>query len=100
MRWPGESHLASVTPLVNPIRTSLTSGEGDVRVPPCMRRPFVDAWRDVACGYGLVRVPKRGSAEECVLMEFEVSPGGMCHEPSPARASMSLTIRDGTGRFD
>ena len=27
MRWPGESPPASVSPLVNPIRTSLTSGE-------------------------------------------------------------------------
>ncbi len=30
-----------------------------------------------------------------VLVEFEVSPEGMCHEPSPARASMSLTVREG-----
>ncbi len=100
MRWPGESPPASVSPLVNSIRTSLTSWEGDVIVPLCMRRPFVDAWRDAACGCGLCRVPKRGSAEGGVLMEFEVSLGGMCHEPGPARASMSLTVRDGTGTFE
>jgi len=100
MRWPDESPPASVFPLVNPIRTSLTSGEGDMKVPPCIRRPFVDAWRDAACGCGLGRVPKRGSAEECVLMAVEVSPGGMIHEPNPARASMSLTVRDGTGSFE
>ncbi len=61
MRWPGESPLASVSPLMNPIRTSLTSGEGDVRAPPFKRKHVVGAWRDAACGRGLGRVPKRGS---------------------------------------
>ena len=100
MCWPGESPPVSMSPLVNPIGTSLTSGEGDVRVPPCMRRPFVDAWRDVVCGCGLGRVPKRSSAEGGVLMEFEASHGGTRHEQSPVRASMSLTVRDGTVRFE
>ena len=39
MRWPGESPSASVSPLVNPMRISMTSGEVDVRVPSFMRRP-------------------------------------------------------------
>jgi hypothetical protein len=99
MRWQDESPPASVSSMVNPIRTSLNSGEGDVRVPPCMRRSFVDAWGDAACGCGVARVSKRDNAVGCVLMEFEVSSGDMCHEPSPAKASMSFTTRDGTGRF-
>ena len=92
MRWLGDSPLVSVSPLVNHIRTSLTSGEGDVRVPTCMRSPFVDVWGDVAYGCGMGRVPKRGSAMEYVLVECEVSPGGICHEPSPTKVSMSSTV--------
>ena len=100
MRWPGESPSAAVSPLMDPIRTSLTSGEGDVRIPPRMRRPLVDAWIYAARGSCLGRVPKRGSADGYVMREDELSLGGMCHEPSPARVSMSLTVRDGTGRFE
>ena len=33
MRWLGDSPPAAVSPLVKPMTTSLTSGEGDVRVP-------------------------------------------------------------------
>ena len=100
MRWPGESPSAFVSPSVNPIRISLISGEGDVRVPPRMRRPFVDAWIDTSRDCSLGRVPKRGSAEGYGMMEDELSLGGMCHEPSPARVGMSLTLRDGTGMFE
>ncbi len=100
MRWPGESPSDDVSPLVNPIRTSLTSGEGDVRITPRMRMHLIDAWIDDARGCSLGRVPKRGSAEGCVMMENELSLGGMCHEPNPSRVSMSLTVRDGTGRFE
>ena len=100
MRWLRENPPVSMSALANPIRTSLTSGEGVVRVPPCMRSPFVDVWGDVACGCGLGRVPNRGSAMGFVLVECVVSPWGICHEPSPAKVSMSSTVMDGTGRSE
>jgi len=56
MRWPGKRPPVSVLPLANPIRTSLTSGEGGVRVPLYMRMPFVGARGDAACVCGLGRV--------------------------------------------
>ena len=61
MRWAGESPGASVSPLVNPMRVSLTSGEGGVRVPSFHRRPVGEAWLWSAW-LSVGRVRKRGSA--------------------------------------
>ncbi len=99
MRWPGESSSASVSPMVNPMRASLTAGKGVVSLPLCKRNPCVDVRMDVGLGCGLGRVPNRGSVGGGVMIEDGSSVGGMCQESSPARVSMSSTVRDGTGRF-
>ena len=62
MRWAGESPAAAESPLVKPMRTSRTSGEGDARDPFLRRRPVVGAAVDPSRGGGVGRVPKRGSA--------------------------------------
>ncbi len=42
MRCAGVRHMASVSPQVKPMRISLTSGEGDLRIPFFMRNLVVD----------------------------------------------------------
>ena len=85
--------------MVNPMRASLTIGEGVVRLPLCMRNPCVDVRIDVVLGCGLDRVPNRGSAGGGVILGDGSSVGGMCQKSSPARFSMSSTVRYGTDRF-
>ena len=88
----GVSSAASVSPLVNPVRISLTSGEGDVSVPSFKRSPDVGDWPDATLGGDVGLVLKRGSAMGGLAMEFVESPKGICHEPSPARFNISLTV--------
>ena len=79
MRSSGVSPAASGSPLVNPTRISLTSGEGDVRVPFFMRSHVIGDWPNAAREGGLVM--KRGSAARGLALEFVVSPESICHEP-------------------
>jgi hypothetical protein len=55
MRCSGVSPELSVSPRVNPMRMSLTSGEADLRVPSFMKRFVVgdlpNAARGGRCGY-------------------------------------------------
>ena len=94
------SPAASVSPLVNPMRISLTSGEGDARVPPFRRSHVVDEWPSSARGVGVGLVLKRGRIVGGLVVEFVVSPRGIFHEPSPARSIISLTVCGGSLRFE
>ena len=100
--FSGVSPAASVSPLVNPTRISLTSGEGDVRVPFFKGNPVVGEWPNAARGGG--RCGSCSEAGQCrgggVAVEFVVSPEGICHEPSPTRSSMSLTVCGGSCRLE
>ncbi len=95
MRCSGVSPAVSVSPLVKPMRTSLTSGEGDLRVPSFMRSHVVGDRPNASRGGGVGLVLKRGSAVGGLAVEFVVSPEGRCHKPSLARASISLTVCGG-----
>ena len=99
MRWSGDSPSAAVSPFVKPMRTSLTSGGGEVRVPSLSRRPVVGAVDDPSRGGGVGRVPKRGSAVWGVPVVEEASLGGVCHSPIPATARMSSTVSRGSARL-
>ena len=92
MRCSGVSPAASVSPLVNHMRISLTSGVDDVRVPSFTRSFVVGGWPKTARGGGVGLVLKRGSVVGGLALEFVLSPEGICHEPIPARSSMSLTV--------
>ena len=96
--------MALVSPQVKPMRVSLTSGEGDLRVPSFIRSHVVEDWPDSARGGGVGLVLKRGSIV-CVcggglLAEFVVSPRGIFHDPNPARSSISLTVCGESIRFE
>ena len=73
------SPAASVSPLVKPMRISLTLGEGDLRVPSFKRSHAVDDWPDSALGGGFCLVMKLGSIVGGLAVEFVVSPRGICH---------------------
>ncbi len=92
MLCSGVSPLASVSPLVKPMRTSLTSGEGDLKIPSFKRSPVVDDWPESSRGSGVGLVLKRGSIVGELGEEFVVSLGGICHDPSPARSSSPSTV--------
>ena len=66
------SPAASVSPLVKPMRISLTSGEGDVRVPSFKKSHVVDHWPNSARGGGVGFVLKRGRIVEGLVVEFVV----------------------------
>ena len=89
LRWAGESPGAPVSPLVNPMRVSLTSGEGGVRVPSFQSKPAVDPWLwDAWRGCG--RVLKRGRALGGLGVSVGVSGGGgKLHSVSPACSRMT-----------
>ena len=98
MRCAGVSPVASVSQHVKPMRISLTSGEGDVRVPSFKRSLVIEDWPSYARGEEVGLVLKRGSIVGGLAEEFVVSPGGICHEPSPARSSNLLTVCGGSFR--
>jgi len=62
MRCSGVSPAVSVSPLVNPMRTSLTSGEGDLRLPSSMTSHVVGNWSNASREGGVGLVLKGGSA--------------------------------------
>ncbi len=96
----GVSPAASVSPLVNPMRISLTSGEGYVSVSSFRRSLDVGDWPNAAFGGDVGLVLKRGSAVGGLAVEFFESLEGICHEPSPARFSISLTVCGGSCRLE
>ena len=100
MRCSGVSPTASVSPLVYPMRISLTSGEGDVRVMSFMRTNVAGGWPNAAREGCVGLILKRGSAVGGLAVEFVVSPEGICHEPGPTRSSMSLTVCGGSCRLE
>ncbi len=100
MRCSGVSPAALLSPLVNPIRISLTSGEGDLRVPSLMRSLVVGDGPSAARGGGVGLVVKRGSTVEGLAVEYVVSRDGTCHELSPAWSRMSMAICGGSFRFE
>ena len=100
MRCAGVRPVTSVSPQVNPMRVSLTSGEGDLRVPSFMRSLVVEDWPNSARGGGVGLVLKRGSIVGGLVAEFVVSARGIFHDPSPARSSISLTVCGGSFRFE
>ena len=100
MRCAGVSPVASVSPQVKPMRTSLISGEGDLKVSSFKRSLVVDDLPSSARGRGVGLVLKRGSIVGGLAVEFVVSPRDICHEPSPAKLSMSLTVCGGSIRFE
>ena len=100
MRCSGVSPAASVSPLVKPVRISFTLGEGDLRVLSFKWRPVVDDWPDSARGGGVGLVLKRGSIVGGLAVALVVSLVGICHEPSLARSSISLTVCGGSFRFE
>ena len=61
MRCAGVSPVASLSPQVKPMRISLTSGEGDLRVPSFKMSLIVEVWPSSARGGGGDLVFKRGS---------------------------------------
>ncbi len=95
MRWAGDSPSAAVSPLVKPMRTSLASWEGDVRVPFLIRRPVSGAAVDPSRGGGVGLVPKRGSDGWGVPVVEGTPLGGVCHAPCPAPSRMSSTVSRG-----
>ena len=100
MRCAGVSPVASVSPRVEPMRISLTSGEGDLRVPSFRKCPVVEDWPLSARGGGVGLVLKRGFIVGGLVAEFVVSHRGVFHDPSPARSSISLTACGGSFRFE
>jgi hypothetical protein len=93
--------VASVSSQVKPTRNSLTSGEGDMRVPSFKRSPIVENWPSYARGGGVGLVLKRGSIGGGGLVsEFVVSPRGIFQDPNPARSSISSTVCGGSFRFE
>ena len=100
MRCAGVSPAASVSPQVKPMRVSLTSGEGVLRIPSFMRSPIVEGWPTPARGGVVGLVLNRGSVVGGLLPEFAVSPRGIVHAPSPARSSISLTVCGGPFKFE
>ncbi len=99
MRRAGDSPSAAVSPLVKPMRTSLTTREGDVKVPSFRRRPVSGAAVDPSRGGGVGLVPKRGSAGWGVPVLEGTSLGGVCHAPSLAASMMSSTVSWGAARL-
>ena len=85
---------------VKPMRISLTSGEGDLRVPTFKRSLVVEDWPSSTQGGGVVLVLKRVSSVGGLVAEDVVSPRGSSHELSPARSSISLTACGGSLRFE
>ncbi len=85
---------------MKPMRISLTSGVGDPRVPSFKRSHVVDDWPSSARGGGVGLVRKRGSMVGGLAVEFVVSSRDICHEPSPVRLSISLTVCGGSFRFE
>ena len=65
MRWSGVIPVASVSPLVNTTRVSLTSGEGDVRVPSFRRFYIAENWPNAA---------QEGRCGSCSQAEIEIYP--------------------------
>ena len=100
MHFAGVRPVASVSPHVKPMRVSLTSGEGDMRVPSFIRSPVDDDLPNSARGGGVGLVLQRGSIVKGLLAEFVVSHRGIFHDPSPARSSISLTVCSGSLRFE
>ena len=100
MRCAGVSPVASLSPLVKPMRTSLTSGKGDVRVPSFMRSLVVEDWPSSVMGEGTGLVLKRGRIVWGLVEGFVVSPRGIFHDPSPARSNISLTVCGGSFRVE
>ena len=95
--------VAFVSLLVNPIRISLTLGEGGLRVPSFTRTSIVVVGpnplpRGGRGGVG--RVLKRGRNVVGLAVELMVSNAGICHEPSPACSRMSSTVCGGSFRFE
>ena len=86
MRCSGVSPAASVSPLVNPMRSSLTSGEGDVRVSSFMRSFVVGDWPNAARGGGVGLVLKQGGAARGLALEFAVSLEGRASSSKPRPA--------------
>jgi len=100
MRWPGESPSAAVSPQVKPTSISLTSGEGDARVPASKKSNVVGAKPNSPRGGGEGRVPKQGRAMGVLAVEVGVSLGGVRHVPSLDSSRMSLTVCGGSVRFE
>ena len=96
----GVSPAVSVSPLVNPMRIFLTSGEGDVSAPSFRRSPDVGDWPNAALGGDVGLIPKQGSAVGGLAVDFVEYPEGICHEPSPARFSISMTVCGGSCRLE
>ena len=78
--------------LVKPMRTSLTPGEGDFKIPSFKRSPVIDDWPESSRGIGVGLVLKRGSIVGELAEEFVVSPGGIYHDPCPAMSSSPSTV--------
>jgi hypothetical protein len=95
MRCSGVSPVASVSPQVKPMRISLTSGEGDVRLPSFMRSHVVEDWPNSVRREGVGLVLKRGRIVGGLVVEYAVSPRGIFHDLSPARSNISLTVYGG-----
>ena len=100
MRCAGVRPVALVSPQVKPMRVSLTSEEGDLRVQSFIRSLVVEAWPNFARGGGVGLVLKRGSIVGGLVAEFVVSPRGIVHAPNPARSRISLTVCGGPFRFE
>jgi len=89
----------AVSHLVNPMKTSLTSGEGEVRIPTCRNRPLAggepsaDLW-----GVG-DRVPKRGSIVRVCSGTVGSAGRRNSHSSSLAVANMASTAPGGSGRL-
>ena len=95
MRCSGVSPVASVSPQVKPMTISLTSGEGDVRLPSFRRSPVVEDWPKSFWGEGVGLVLKRARIVGGLVVEYAVSPRGIFHDPNPARSNTSLTVCGG-----
>ena len=85
-----------MSPPVDPMRISLTSGEGGVRDPSNMRSHVVGDWLNAARGEGVGLFLNLGNAVGGLAVEIVVSLEGICPNLSHARSSMSLTVCGGS----
>ena len=90
-----------MSPLVNPMSTSLTSREGDARAPAASNMSYVagtepnfSRWESES------RVPNWGRAMVALVVEVGVTLGGVRHVPGLLRSMMSLIVRGGSVRFE
>ncbi len=88
-----------MSPLMNPMSTSLTFGEGEVRFPPCRSRPldggepYVVRWDAVDCA------SKRGSIVRGCFVTVGSAGRGFRHSSSQAAANTASNVLKGSRRL-